>query len=468
MLGARGAVVYTLAIGANLVLARLLDPTDFGLVALGTVVIISSIHIGELGIGAPLIRRETPPSREELGALNGLQLALTVLVVIACAAAALPFGRDGLVVALMVVSLPVTALRAPSVIVLERELDYRPIATADIVEAAAYNLWAVGTVALGLGVWGLASAAIVRAVAGTSTMLAVGPLGFLAPRFSWRLVRPLLSFGAKFQAAQLVTLVRLQGLSVLVALVAGVATLGVWNLAWRVLQVPLLLVSSVTRVSYPAMSRLLESHEDSRATVERVLSAFPVLVAAVTIVLVAFAPSLPLVIGEDWSEVPAVLLWSCVALVLTASVTVTASSYLFAADRAGVVALSALASIIAWFGATAALLPVIGAPAVGVGWIAGGIVDGTVLGRSVHRHSGAAVLRAIASPTAVALLATGCAWLLADGAGANLVSGALGALAGESLMVVGCALLCPSALQTTRSVLALGVRRAREPVTEPR
>lgn len=458
LLGARGALVYTLAVGANLVLARLLDPRDFGLVALGTVLVVAGIHLGEVGLGAPLIRRKAPPERVELEAVNGLQLALTGLIVIACAGAALPFGRDGLIVAVMVASLPVTVLRAPSVIVLERQLSYRAIATTDVVEAAAYYLWAVVAVALGFGVWGLATAVVVRALAGTATMTAIGPLGLLRPRLSWRHTRPLLRFGAKFQATTVVTLVRLQGLNVLVAAVAGVATLGVWNLAWRVLQVPIVLLTAVNRVAYPAMARLFGAQADPRATVERALMTLAVLTGAVGVALVAFAPALPTLIGEDWGDVPAVLLWSGVALAVSAPVTVVAAGYLFAADDPGAVAVAALASTIAWFGVTAPLLPVVGAPAVGIGWIVGGVVDGVLLGRAAARHSGAAIARSLAAPTAVALAAIGTAWLLADGAGADLLSGALGAVAGELLMLAGCAVFCRGALDAARSLLSLGLR----------
>jgi O-antigen/teichoic acid export membrane protein len=289
-------------------------------------------------------------------------------------------------------------------------------------------------------------------------MLAVGPVGLMRPRLSWRRIRPLLSFGAKFQSAMLLTLVRLQGLNVLVAAVAGVATLGVWNLAWRVLQIPFMLFTAVTRVAYPALSRLLEARENPTATLERALMSLAVLTGAVTVALVALGAALPVLIGSDWGDVPEVLLWSGVALVLTAPVTVTMSGYLFAAGDAGAVALAALASTIAWFGVTAALLPSVGAPAVGIGWIAGAAVDALLLGRAAKRHSGASVARPLAAPTAVGLVATGVAWVIADGAGANVLSGALGAVAGEALMLGGCALLCRTALDNARSVLSLGLR----------
>jgi O-antigen/teichoic acid export membrane protein len=467
VLGARGALIYGLGIVASLILARLLVPRDFGLVALGSVVLVAGTQLGEGGVGAVLIRRERPPEREELEALNGFQLAVTGLVALVCAGAALPFGRDGLVVASMVASLPVTILRAPSVIVLERQLQFKAIATTDVVEAAAYYLWALVTVALGFGVWGLATAVVVRAVVGTGTMLAVGPLGLLRPRWSWRHTRPLLRFGAKFQATQVLALARIQGLNVAVAAVGGITTLGVWNLAWRVLQVPALLFIAVGRVAYPAMSRLLDAGEDPRAAIERALGTLAVLTGAVIVALVGFAPALPAVVGNGWNDVPAVLLWSGIALVLSAPVTVAAAGYLFAADDPGAVAWAALASALVWLAVTVPLLPALGAPAVGLGWIAAGLVDGALLARAVVSRSGAAILRPLAASTAVALAAVALAWVAADSLPGTIRGGVLGVTTGGALLLAGLAAFSRSAVRDARLLVRLGLGSLRGPGSVP-
>ena len=63
LLGARGALIYALGIVANLALARLLVPRDFGLVALGTVLVVLGTYLAIGGLGAALIRREQSPER---------------------------------------------------------------------------------------------------------------------------------------------------------------------------------------------------------------------------------------------------------------------------------------------------------------------------------------------------------------------------------------------------------------------
>src|SRR6266545_1227185 len=73
-LGARSVVIFGLGLVGNLVLARLLVPRDFGLVALGTTLITVARLLSEAGIGAALIGRAEPPERDELEGVLGVQL----------------------------------------------------------------------------------------------------------------------------------------------------------------------------------------------------------------------------------------------------------------------------------------------------------------------------------------------------------------------------------------------------------
>jgi O-antigen/teichoic acid export membrane protein len=352
-------------------------------------------------------------------------------------------------------------MRTPSVVVLERGLRYRVIATADVVEALAYYLWAVGTVALGLGVWGMATAVVVRAASGSATVIARGPLGLLRPRWSWQQVRPLLRFGAKFQATAVLQIVREQGLNVGVAAVAGVATLGVWNLAWRVLQVPNLLFVTVGRVSFPAMSRLLGAGEDPRPVIERGLAVLSALTGAMIVGLIGIAPALPALVGESWHDVPAVILWSGVALILAAPIAVGTGGYLFAADAPGAVAVATLASTVIWFGLGFSLVPSLGAPAVGIGWVAAAVVNAAILWRHVAARTGAAVAAHVAAPTAIGLAASAVGWLVAHRVGDRVLGGVLGLAAGELLLVAGLAAVSRPALRDTRVLVRQALRSFR-------
>ena len=65
---------------ASLVLARMLTPNDFGVVAIGSTAILLAGALADGGLGAGMIRRPEPPTRAELRTLNGIQLTLILAI----------------------------------------------------------------------------------------------------------------------------------------------------------------------------------------------------------------------------------------------------------------------------------------------------------------------------------------------------------------------------------------------------
>ena len=148
--------------GASLVLARLLTPADFGVVALGSTALLLGDALADGGLGAGMVRRPEPPTRAELRTMNGIQLTLALAVCLPAAGIALGFGRTGAVTALMVLSLPITALQGPGRITLTRTMRYDRQLAADAGSQVISQALTVVAVVLGAGVWGLAGGACSR------------------------------------------------------------------------------------------------------------------------------------------------------------------------------------------------------------------------------------------------------------------------------------------------------------------
>jgi O-antigen/teichoic acid export membrane protein len=457
LLVARGAVILVAGVGANIVLARLLSPRDFGLVALGGVLIVFGSFFADAGLGAGLIRRAQPPTREELAAVNAVQFLVTGGLAAAAAGVAAVIGRDAWIVAAMVASLPIAMLKVPSVILLERRLEYRTISIVDLVEAGVFYAWALVTVALGAGVWGFATAVVARAAVGSATMLWLGPAGIVRPRWSGPAIRPLLGFGAKFQASVVIALVRDQTLNVGIAAIAGVSALGVWNLAWRVLQIPFMVFGTLGRVGFPAMARLLEDGSDPRPVLERGGAALAVLSAAMMVALTSFAPALPSVLGDSWHQVPAVLLWAGIALIASLPAVVSTMPYLFATDEGGTVVIAALIAAVLWLGLTFPLLVTLGPVAAAIGWCAGAFGQLALLVVRTGERSGAAIASSLAAPVLLGIAAAVLGWVIADAAGDSAGAGLLGVAAGEVLLLVALTAVGRAALRDTRAFLVQAI-----------
>jgi O-antigen/teichoic acid export membrane protein len=452
LLVARGVVIIVLGIGANIALARLLVPRDFGIVALGTVLLTLGSFLSDGGLGAGLIRRREPPALRELEAVNAAQIGITLALTAGSFAVGAALGRDGLVVAAMVATLPITILKVPSIIVLERDLSYRPIATADLLEAASFYAVTLVTVALGMGVWGFVVGMAVRAVTGMTTMALLGPVGLVRPRWSWPDLRPLLRFGAKFQAVVVTNLFREQGLNVGIAIVAGVSTLGVWNLSWRVLQVPFMVFGTLGRIGYPTMARLIGAGQDPKPVIERGTAALAVITGGMMVAVTGFAPVLPMLLGDGWSSVPAVLLWAGIAMTCSLPIYLASYGYLFATDAGGTVLRVVLAGAVVWVALALSLVSSIGAPAVGLGWCAAALVQLVILIPRITERSGAAVARSLAVPTPAAVAAATGAWLLAKATGGSVLSGLAGIAAGEAALLAVLVLLGRGARRATRLI----------------
>lgn len=438
ILGGRGLLLRLFGLGANVVLARLLVPEDFGLVAFGHALMVFVRFFADAGLGAALVRRPEAPHRTELQALFGFQLVATGLLAAATAAIAWPFGDSGKVTALIVIALPVAVMRTPGAIVLERELSYRSLFRVEVLENAAFHAWAIATVAVGWGVWGLASAALARALVGSSVMLWIAPIGILRPRFSWSHLRALLAFGARYQAVGVVNLARDQGLNVGTAAIAGVGTLGLWSLANRVLHVPYLLFESLWRVSFPAMSRLIAAGEEAKPMIERTLSLAVVGTGCLLTPLVASAPvSIPAVFGGRWSEAAEVFPWAGLGLMIGIPISVATAGYLYAVGDTSTVLRSTVLHTLGWAAVTFVLLPLFGISALGLGWLAAGLIEGGVLGRAAAKRTGARLASLLAPPAALAVGAAGTGWWVAHSMEPSLAAAGLVAVVTEVLFLSG-------------------------------
>ena len=338
MLVGRGALIKAIGFGGNIVLARLLVPRDFGLVAFGTTIMFMTNFIGDGGMGAALLRRDRPPTRVELGAVNGLQLSVGVLVAALTALSALPLGSGALVTTVMVLALPITALRTPTEIMLQRQLSLRT-ARARRHRRGGQLLLLVRSPEslLGAGVWALATGTVVRAVCGTAMLMFFSSVGIVRPRINLAVMRPLWRFGVNVQAARLSALARDQVVNVATAAIVGVAGLGIWSLAGRLMSIPALLLDTLWNVSYPAMSRLRDAGEDLTSVVSRSVRLTTIGTGALLVPVIGSAPAMvPILFGEQWHGVVDVITILPLGMLVMGPVSVSTSGFLYSIGDAGV------------------------------------------------------------------------------------------------------------------------------------
>ena len=445
-----------MSLAANIVLARKLSVEDFGLMAFGLAVVAVGGFFSSGGVGAALLRQEREPTREQLEALFGMQLFVATIVATLGLAVGSLLGTAALLAGIMMWSLPLDAFRVPSAIATQRHLIFGPVVRAEVGEMLVYNVVAIVLVLAGAGIWGVAAAVLCRAIAGSALLILGGTIGLLRPRLSYKIIRPLLRFGITLQSVEFVNLGRTQGVNLGAAMFGGVAVLGLWSFAVRLLQPILLLFEAVALVAFPAIARLLRAGEDPKYMLEKGIRLAFGLTGLGVAALAAATPALvPTVFGPSWDDAVPVIPWCLLGMLISGPIVASTTSYLSAIGEAGNVIRAVTLQAVVWFAVAFPLIAPLGAPAIGIGWSVASIVEATYLTRAVRRHVDADVARNALPPIVIAVIAGLLGWLCTQQLGSTLYSAVLGGSVAAALYLI---LLWPMRPETVREMSSI-VRR---------
>ena len=317
----RGGIL-ALSVASTATLARLLTPEDFGLIAM--VAVLSAIVNSLKNFGLPMAlvhREEIRP--EAADALFWMTIGLSAALCIAMAAGgpllALLF-KEPRVTSLTVATagaLFLLALGAPQNALLMRQMRFGALASIGV-SAEAVGM-TVGVVAAwrGLGPWALVlQLAVTNALLSTLHVIASGWWPSFKPR-TWKHsgLRVLTSYGLSYSGFGIVEHIGRHLDRVLVGVVGGASTLGLYDNAFRWSLFPLQQVfRPLLGVAVAGLSRVQHDAALFRAYVRR--SVLPVLgVALPTLAFVAAAadPVVRVLLGDQWLDAIPLLRWLAAA-----------------------------------------------------------------------------------------------------------------------------------------------------------
>lgn len=231
--------------GANLLLARLLTPSDFGMIAVAMVLTVFMDQLRDLGTGAALVQRPvaTPALTNTVFSINtGLGLALAGgLALAADPIAHLLQGPEaaGILRVYALITL-IAALGQVHYALLRRQLRFGPLAAILTLETVVTVIVSVTLAYRDHGAWSIAWGTLAGTAAATATVWVVSrwvPTGvgsLTELRDVWR-------FSINLFLANLVWFVAVGQLDkALISRTLGLAPLGTYSLAQRTVTYPLL------------------------------------------------------------------------------------------------------------------------------------------------------------------------------------------------------------------------------------
>jgi O-antigen/teichoic acid export membrane protein len=302
-----------------LILAQLLAPDAFGLVAVAMVAIGVMARITDLGMVPALVQRASATPEEYDAAWSvGLLRAFTIALLLSVLAqpVATVFGEPSAAPVIQALAWRpvIEAASSIGIVRLTREMEFRRLAMI-AVPAAVVDLTVAVATAERLGVWSL----VAGSLAGSCTTVLLSYL--LAPhraRLSLRFeaIRPLIRYGRWVMATGIVALVGSSLSQVAVSRIEGVAALGLYFLAWRVAFLPIEATSAVvSSVAFPLFARLRDDAQSTASTFRTLLTGESVVLLPGYALVFVLAPALELVLGERWIGTAPIIRILCIAAV---------------------------------------------------------------------------------------------------------------------------------------------------------
>lgn len=294
------------------ILARLLSPDDFGLLAISSVVIDVLVRITNFGMIPALVQRvEADAEHYSVAWTVGIlrALAITSVTILAAPVVAHLFAepRATDIIRVLAVRPLIDAGASIQVARLTRNLGFRSLACIELPKALANALVSVA-LAHWWGVWALVAGALAGSTAYLLVSYIVAPY---RPRltFNHNAARSLMRFGQWIFLTSLAAMAGQSALRLVIARQLGAAEMGLYYLAASLAFLPAEIASQVAgQVAFPFYSRLQEDVQQVSLAYRTILTSLSALLVPACALLIVLAPSLvENVLGRDWEGTAALI-----------------------------------------------------------------------------------------------------------------------------------------------------------------
>jgi O-antigen/teichoic acid export membrane protein len=289
-----------------LILARLLTPEDFGLLAIGVTAIAVLIRLSDFGIVPALIQRPNVTKEDyDAGWAIGLARAslVTLIVILAAPQIAAFFGdlRATTIIRVLAIGVMLDALASIKIAGLNRKLQFRSLAITHLTETTAITVVAIA-LAPSYGVWALVVGSLAGSLSNTVVSYIVAPY---RPRLRWHktTISELLNYGRWIFLTGVIVMLAQAGMRAIISRQLGVAELGIFFIAARLAFLPYMaIVGVVESVAFPLYAHLQARAEKARELFRASLLGTATLLIPTCLLLVALAPGLvEHILGERWA-----------------------------------------------------------------------------------------------------------------------------------------------------------------------
>lgn len=328
----RTGLLQVIAVAATFILTVFLDPAQFGIFAIVAAAVDILVYFSDIGLAGALIQKQEVTDDDLATTFTIQQILSLSLLGLGFAAGSLIAGIYSLSMAgvwlfrALLISVFLSGLKTIPSVLLERKLDFVKVATVQIIETVIFYGLAVILAWRGFGVSSFTVAVLIRSIIGLLMIYILAPwrpkIGINRASF-----KKLVSFGMPFQLNSLLGLVKDRMLVAYYGAILTPANVGYLQWAERWSLFPLrMVVDNVSKVTFPAYSRLQEERNHLIKAIEKSIFFTALFIFPVLIGMLVLAPLALAVIPKYQKWQPALLalglfsvnaMWSSVSTTIT-------------------------------------------------------------------------------------------------------------------------------------------------------
>lgn len=314
-----------------IILTRLLDPSEFGLVTIAYTVTAFTDIMNQLGLSSALIQRKALTNAHIRTAFTFTNLTGFVLTALLWVAA--PFlaqffndaqGLTGVLRGLSLIYI-ISSLGQVAKSLNYRNLNYRIKTVINIISyVVGYGVVGISMAFLGFGAWALVGAALTQSILLNASFLIVSPHD-VRPLLERKALSDLLGYGAGLTIGEVFVRVAANADYFIVGKTMGLAQVGIYGRAFQLMSLPNKYFGTILQsVLFTATARVQDEPKTLRAIYRRGVSIIAVMVLPISATLLVFAPeTIRFLYGRDWDAaiIPFQILAGCMVLRLVVRMT---------------------------------------------------------------------------------------------------------------------------------------------------
>jgi lipopolysaccharide exporter len=288
-----------------LILAKLLAPDAFGLLAIAVIAVGVFMRLSDLGMIQALVQRRDATLQQydaawTVGVVRAALAALLLSLAAPLIARMFDEPRATGIIQVLALRPLIEAAGSIGVARLTRELKFRELALMQIPGAIVDLVVAVATAPV-LGVWAL----VLGALSGAACTLAMSYV--LAPHrprptFRWDAIAPLLNYGRWVLLTGIVGLAGTLATQLALSRMLGAAALGLYFLAGKLAFLPIEAASAVIgAVAFPMFAGLRDDPSGTARAFATLLTGLLLLLFPIYALVIVLAPQLEQALGANWA-----------------------------------------------------------------------------------------------------------------------------------------------------------------------